>query len=246
MELTQDGFLNGRIRAWQPRKGYRAATDPVLLAAATPASDDATVLDLGCGVGVASLCLAARLKNLKMTGVEIQGDYADLARRNAEENGVNFTVFDADLATLPKHITEQSFDHVIANPPYFRTGSLAEEPGKAIARHEATPLSDWVKVAKRRLSPKGWFTIVLPIERMPELMALLIPGFGDICVKPLSARQGRVPNRFILKARKGAKGPFRLCEPLILHAGATHLADGDDQSAEANQILRDGAALAWD
>ncbi|WP_370553443.1 hypothetical protein [Falsirhodobacter sp. alg1] len=35
--LTEDGFLDGRLRILQPRDGYRAATDPVFLAAAVPA-----------------------------------------------------------------------------------------------------------------------------------------------------------------------------------------------------------------
>ncbi len=32
-DLTDDAFLGGRLQLWQPISGYRAATDPVLLAA---------------------------------------------------------------------------------------------------------------------------------------------------------------------------------------------------------------------
>lgn len=52
--LTQDAFLNGRVMALQPRDGYRAATDPVFLAASVPARTGQNVLELGCGAGVAS------------------------------------------------------------------------------------------------------------------------------------------------------------------------------------------------
>jgi tRNA1Val (adenine37-N6)-methyltransferase len=83
-DLTRDAFLGGRLHVWQPARGYRAGTDPVFLAAACPARSGEHVLELGCGVGVASLCLAARVEGLALTGVERQVDYAALARRNAE------------------------------------------------------------------------------------------------------------------------------------------------------------------
>ncbi|MGB7263813.1 MAG: methyltransferase, partial [Albidovulum sp.] len=82
-ELTEDGFLGGRLRISQPRDGYRAAMDPVLLAAAVPARAGDTVLELGCGAGVASLCLASRVPGLALTGLELQSGYAALARANA-------------------------------------------------------------------------------------------------------------------------------------------------------------------
>ncbi|MEY2961347.1 MAG: hypothetical protein RLZ60_1177, partial [Pseudomonadota bacterium] len=56
-DLSCDNFLNGKVRVWQPINGYRAGVDPVLLAAAVPAKSGQTVLELGCGVGTASLCL---------------------------------------------------------------------------------------------------------------------------------------------------------------------------------------------
>ena len=245
MELTRDGFLGGRVQAWQPRHGYRAATDPVFLAAATPARPGDTVLELGCGVGVAALCLAARVPGVALTGVEIQPDYAELARRNGVENSVAFGVHEADLANLPPPLRALSFDHVIANPPYYVEGTAPDDPGRTRARHEATPLEDWIDTAARRLRPKGWLTLILPIDRLPEALALLRPSFGSIAVKPLSARAGRDPARFLLKGQKGSKGPFRLLESLILHQGARHLTDGDDYSTAAKGILRDAQQLDW-
>ncbi|MCZ8088489.1 MAG: methyltransferase, partial [Rhodobacteraceae bacterium] len=86
--LSDDKFLMGRLRLLQPVKGYRAATDPVLLAAACPARAGETVLDLGCGAGAAGLCLATRVPGVVLAGLEVQPEYADLARRNADRNGV--------------------------------------------------------------------------------------------------------------------------------------------------------------
>jgi tRNA1(Val) A37 N6-methylase TrmN6 len=86
VQVTVDGFLGGRLRLAQPETGYRAGIDPVLLAAACPAQTGQEVLELGCGVGVASLCLGWRVPGLALSGVEIMGDYAQIARENAARN----------------------------------------------------------------------------------------------------------------------------------------------------------------
>ena len=96
-ELSDDGFLGGALRILQPRHGYRAATDAVLLAAACPAQPGDSVLDLGCGAGVASLCLGHRVPGLALHGLERQPAYADLARRNAARNAIALDVTEGDL-----------------------------------------------------------------------------------------------------------------------------------------------------
>ena len=85
--LTEDAFLGGRLRLRQPADGYRAAIDPVLLAAAVPALPGDKVADLGCGVATAGLCLLTRLPGIRVTGLELQPWLAELARRNADLNG---------------------------------------------------------------------------------------------------------------------------------------------------------------
>ena len=83
----------------------------VLVAAAVPARAGEHVLDLGSGVGAAMLCLAARVPGLVLTGVERQADYADLARRNAEDAGHEAEIAEACLTRLPPTLTARSFDH---------------------------------------------------------------------------------------------------------------------------------------
>ena len=238
--LTRDGFLGGRVMAWQPRDGYRAATDPVFLAAACPAVAGDRVLDLGCGVGVAALCLAARVPGVAITGVERQAEYAALARRN----GVD--VVEADLSELPSDLRARSFDHVIANPPYFGAGegTAARDTGREAALREQTPLADWLRVARARLRPGGWLTAIHLAERLPDVLAGL-DGFGSISVLPLAPRVARPASRVMVRARKGGRGKFVLLPPILLHEGVTHLRDGDDFSATARAVLRDGAALAF-
>lgn len=243
-DLTRDAFLGGRVSAWQPRHGYRAATDPVLLAAAVEARAGQSVLELGCGAGVASLCLAARVPGLRITGVERQADYADLARRNA---GEGMEVIAADIADLPADLRQRSFDHVIANPPYYPAGggTSARDAGREAALREKTPLDLWVATAARRLAPKGWFTAILSTDRLPELMAAVAPRLGSLSLRPLAAREGRAASRVILRARKGGRGPFTLLPPLVLHRGQSHSADGDDYTPAVSEILRNAAPLTW-
>lgn len=245
-DLTHDAFLGGRVHAWQPAKGYRAGTDPVLLAAACPAQAGDQVLELGCGVGVASLCLAARVDGLTLVGVERQHVYAELASRNAREADVALEVVEADLADLPTDLWQQSFDHVLANPPYFPpgAGSAAEDAGREVALREATPLAVWIATAHARLKPKGWLTLIQRTDRLPDVLAAL-EGFGSISVLPLQSRAGRPPGRFLLRARKAGRAPFEQLAPLLMHDGAAHLKDGDSYSNEASGILRDGAAITW-
>ncbi|MGI3183918.1 tRNA1(Val) (adenine(37)-N6)-methyltransferase [Nioella aestuarii] len=243
-ELTRDAFLGGRVHAWQPRHGYRAATDPVLLAAAVEASAGHSVLELGCGAGVASLCLSARVPDLRLTGIERQAAYADLARRNL---GPDARIVTADLADLPADLKQDRFDHVIANPPYYPAGggTSARNAGREAALRENTPLEMWVDIAARRLAPKGWLTIIQSADRVPDLMAAIATRLGSVTLRPLAAREGRNAGRVLLKARKGGRAPFTLLPPLILHTGPDHRADGDDFSPVARAILREAAPLPW-
>lgn len=246
-DLTQDGFLDRRLSIWQPRVGYRAATDPVFLAASIPAKSGQTVLELGCGVGVASLCLGKRVPGLQLTGVEIQPDYASLAQRNADGNGMDFKVVLADLTTLPDALIQRSFDHVIFNPPYMleSAGTHAANAGRDKAFREETPLEAWLDTGIKRLKPKGVLSVIHLAERLPDLLICIGNRLGNIEVKSISARPNRPAGRVIVRGVKGSRGPFRLYDPLIVHDGLHHDADKDSQSTAANSILRDGAALTF-
>jgi tRNA1Val (adenine37-N6)-methyltransferase len=243
--LSRDRFLDGRLVIAQPRGGYRAGTDPVLLAAAVPAVGGQAVLELGCGVGVASFCLGVRVPGLALHGVERQPDYADLARQNAAANAVALDVTIADLTRMPSDLLARTFDHVIANPPYFdaASGTGARDPGREAALREVTPLADWIDAALRRLRPGGWLTLIQRADRMPEVLGAIGRRAGQTAVLPLTGRAGQPAGRVIVRARKGGKGPFRLLAPFVLHDGPCHTGDGDDYGPAARAVLRDGRAL---
>ena len=244
-EVTDDGFLGQRLRILQPRQGYRAATDPVLLAAAVPAQSGDSVLELGCGAGVASLCLAARVPGLGLSALERQPGYAALARENALRNGMGLTVIEGDLAAMPDSL-RRSFDHVIANPPYFAAGdgTAATDAGREAALREDTPLAVWIDAATRRLAPGGWLTLIHLAARLPDVLASLDSRLGSVSVLPLAPRPDRAASRVILRARKGGRAAFRLLAPMVLHDGTAHDGDRDSFTAEARAVLRDGADLS--
>jgi len=242
-ELSDDKFLCGRLRLLQPVKGYRAATDPVLLAAACPAEPGQAVLDLGCGAGAAVLCLGRRVPDLALAGLELQPAYADLARRNALRNDIPVEMHEGDLTRIPAAL-RRDFDHVIANPPYYPPGgSPSPVAARARAMQVDTPLAEWVRAATRRLRPGGWLTLICGTDGLPEVLAALAPKLGSAAVLPLAPREGKPALRVILQARKGGRAAFRLLAPLVIHQGSAHDGDRESYTPAANAVLRDGADL---
>ena len=247
MQVTVDGFLGGQLRLAQPKTGYRAGIDPVLLAAACPAQSGQEVLELGCGVGVASLCLGRRVPGLALNGVEILGEYAQIARENAARNDIEFDVRQGDVSARPTPFFDRSFHHVIMNPPYFaaEASSISPEAGRASGRSEQVALSHWVDMAAKRLRPKGYLTVIQRAERLPDLLAALEGCLGSIVVQPLAPRAGRPAHLILLRARKSGRAAFQLLSAHSLHSGGAHVQGQPDYAPEVSAILRDGAAFSW-
>ena len=246
-QLSLDKFLGGKLQIYQPKQGYRAGIDPVLLAASVNASAGESVLELGCGVGTAMLCLGRRVPGLSLTGVELQPDYADLARRNAKMNDLEAGIVTADLTDLPNSLRQAQFSHVIANPPYFdrSAGTAARDSGRELALGEALPLADWVAVAAKRAAPKGYVSIIHRAERLPDLLAASRAHLGSLEVLPLIPRQGRPARLVLMRGRKGGRADFQLHQGLILHKGDRHPGDQENYTNAMACVLRDGAALSF-
>ena len=245
MSFTQDAFLGGRISARQPLDGYRAGADPVFLAAAVPARPGERVLELGCGSGIALLCLMARVKGLAVTGIERDDATAQRARENIDANGGRADVETADIASLPGHLTSVGFHHVMTNPPFFdrRRGSRAMHGGREAGRGEDLPLADWLDIAVRRLLPGGTLTLIQRAERLPECLCALDSRVGSTTVQPFVPRAGRSAKIMILQTKKGGRGVFQIASPIVLHEGDRHVFDGDSYTAAAHDVLRNGASL---
>lgn len=242
MELTQDGLLDRRIMITQPRHGYRAGSDAILLAAAVPAGPGQIVMDAGAGVGAVALCLAARCDGVEVCCLELQAELAALGSRNIAANGLGdrVAISVGDIANPPAMIGQKVFDHTVCNPPFYVAGRASTSPdaGKATAHGEGeTPLRDWVAFCLRRTVPGGTVTIIHRTARLGDILSGLSDRAGDVVVYPLWPKPGRPAKRVLVQARVGAKGPTAMHPGLCLHHE-----DGSDTD-KARAVLRDGEAL---
>ena len=87
-DVTDDAILNGRLRLLQPRRGHRFGHDAILLAAAVPAQEGEKVLELGAGVGAASLALPSRVPDTHVTLIRSIRRLRALASENIARNGI--------------------------------------------------------------------------------------------------------------------------------------------------------------
>jgi len=238
-EYTEDYLLNGRVALRQPRQGFRAGLDAVLLAAFIPAKPGETVLEAGPGSGAAFLCLAARVPRLAIRAVEREAAMAALARDNAARAGLTAQIEEGDVADLSMARRLGPVAHGFANPPYWPGGTPPPGAIRRAATHEAGPgLSQWVEFLAAAIAPRGSLSLILPAARFDKAVAAAEEaGFGAMELLPLWPRAGVAAKRVLLRARKGARGPARVLPGLVLHE-----ADGRFTQA-AEGILRNAAPL---
>lgn len=200
------------------------------------------MLDIGCGTGAASLCLATRVPQCRITGLEMQRELVRLAGDNALLNGMNdrVSVMAGNLLNPPPRLSPGMFDHVMANPPFIERGrgNPAPDPAKAAATIEGEAgLGDWVRFALVMVREKGTVTFIHRADRIDALLGQIAGRAGEVVVFPLWPGAGRPASRILVRARKQIAAPARLSPGLVLHE-----ADGRF-TAEAEAVLRGGEAL---
>lgn len=234
-DRTLDRFLDGRIAAAQPKAGFRAGHDTVLLAAAVPLGRK--VLELGSGVGIASLCYACRVPDAEVHGIEIDPELVaiatDNAARNAVADRVRFSVGDARALAA----SASDFDQVFFNPPFHSPeGTASGNPALDRAKRDwDSAIAAWTKSALGAVCRHGSVTAILRSDRVQDMIAAA--ANHAVIVFPLIPRLGAAPKRVVVSVNAGEAGPSRTCSGLVLHRS-----DGG-ATPEADAILRGGCAL---
>lgn len=184
--ITQDYLLGGRVQIRQPAEGYRVAIDPIFLAASLQPESGTTILDIGAGVGAAALCLAARISDCRITGLETQRDIVRLAFDNIALNHMRdrVEIIAGDLLRPPPRLAAGTFAHVMANPPYLEashhTPSVKEQKAYSHGEGEAT-LEHWVRFALLMVRPKGTVTFIHRADRLDQIISTFAGKMGGYC-----------------------------------------------------------------
>ena len=239
MDYTKDYLLNKQITVFQPKDGYRASTDAVLLSAALNARKNDTILDVGSGTGAISLCIAERFKdyNVKIIGLEIQKELVELSNKSSIENG-----FDGFLTYICHDIKtpfKPRFNHIITNPPYSEGDMPSPNKNKAIAHnHQDFSLKEWITFCIKRLEPQGFFYIINRAEATTEILSTISGKLGNIKIIPLYSKKGQDAKRVIITAQLDSKAPAKITPGLIIHD------ENGKYTNDAEKILRDGQKLS--
>ncbi|XDZ66215.1 tRNA1(Val) (adenine(37)-N6)-methyltransferase [Alphaproteobacteria bacterium LSUCC0684] len=224
--LTRDSWYDGSLTLWQPRDGFRATTDAVLLAAAVDGA--AThALELGAGGGAATLALARRCGEMRITAVERDPLMAGLLRRNIETNALTgrISALHADIFNdEAAYAWREQHDHVYFNPPYNDAASTLSGDERRKASMAAENLNGWIRAGIRALVPRGQITLVSRADRLPEiLVALEVEKTGSIVLRMVHAEAHLPAIRILVRARKGIAGRLEILPPLVMREGAETL-----------------------
>jgi tRNA1(Val) A37 N6-methylase TrmN6 len=236
---TQEIFLLGKaLRLQTLEDGFQPGLDSVMLAAACPIKQGQSLLDMGCGIGSAGLCVLSRVCETTLSGIDIQTPYAELATHNAQING--FEQRAAFASQDVRGYSETGFDHVICNPPYLEAGAHIPSPdeARAIANGQTrSTLEEWIKTGFNAVKSGGSLSIIHRADTIHRIIQALGKSFGATEIIPLWPKSGVPAKRVIIRAIKHRK------TPALIHPGIViHKQDGT-YTDEAEAILREGQAL---
>jgi tRNA1Val (adenine37-N6)-methyltransferase len=220
-EESEDSLRDFDLKIVQPKIGYRFSLDPLLLCDFVPA-DKPAILDLGTGCGIIPLVMARRSDVALITAVELQADMADLAARNASRNGLadRVQVLAADILDLADRLCANSFDLVMANPPYRKagTGKTSPRAGRDLARHESSAtLGDFLAAAKRAVKPGGSICFIYHPERLAEFLeAALALKLSPARLQLVHGDLSLPARMFLIELVKGRKVALEVLPPLLV------------------------------
>ncbi|WP_371365497.1 tRNA1(Val) (adenine(37)-N6)-methyltransferase [Sporomusa rhizae] len=220
-ERIDDLIING-LKLIQHPDQFCFSLDAVLLAHFASVRPGSTVADLGTGTGVIGLLLLARGAGT-VTGLEINSDMADMARRSARLNGLEdkFTILNGDLRQVKEYMPSGSIELIVSNPPYRPVGGGYINPNDkvAVARHELTAnLAEVVAAAKYLVKYRGRFAMVHLPERLAEIsVAMCQAGIEPKRLQFVYPAVNKKPNMVLIEGVRGANPGIDVLPPLIVY-----------------------------
>jgi tRNA1Val (adenine37-N6)-methyltransferase len=222
-DTTTDAFFDGRILVEQYRDGYRFSIDAIILAYHVHPRPEGTILELGTGCGIIPLILAYRHPGVKVVGIEVQPELAELADHNARKNGMQdrIEIFCMDLRDLDTDRVPHPIDMVVTNPPYRKTlsGKINPNPQRAVARHELkATLANVVASAGSLLQTGGKFVTVYTAERAMELlMRMKSGGIEPKSMRSIHSVTNSNAKLILIEGIKDGRPGTKILPPLVVY-----------------------------
>ncbi len=220
-ERLDDLQLSG-LQIIQDHDKFCFGMDAVLLSGFVKARRGDELLDLGTGTGILPLLLSAKTQCGHLTGLEIQEESADMARRSVALNHLEekISIVTGDLKEAGTIFAPASFDCITCNPPYMigNHGIQNPEAPKAIARHEILcTFEDVAAAAEKLLKSGGKFFLVHRPFRLAEIIVTLtrhkLEPKRMRLVYPFADKE---PNMVLIEAVRGGNSRMTVEAPLIL------------------------------
>ncbi len=250
---TIDSFHRGRFVLVQPKSGgHRAGIDALLLSACVADGFDGHLADLGAGSGAASLAVLSRCSHAKASLFELSETMVDLARQTkAQKENVHLadrvTVHQADItangiARAECGLSPNSFDWVIANPPFNEADDRKSPHSERAFAHvmDGKTIELWSRTAASVCKSDGYFSMILRPQSLGELLAGFMGRFGGMRITPVHPRQNEDATRILVTGKKGSKQKLQITPPVTLHSGK-----GRDFSEQADAIINGVQALEF-
>lgn len=226
-EQTPETFFNGRITMFQPASGYRFSMDAVILADAAARSKAFRAADIGTGCGILPIVMAYRNPEISVIhGIEIQGELAELARKNVSINHMDprIRIHTKDIKQVTTRQLGGPVDLIACNPPHYETGAGRINPvsQKALARHEiALTLEGLVSAASRLLVSGGALLVIYPASRLIDICwNMRNTGIEPKWIRFIHSAPDRAASRVLVKGVKDGGAGVAVAHPL-------YVADGD-------------------
>lgn len=225
-EETLDTLIDGKLRLYQSRSGYRFSLDALLLAHFVMVRPGQRVVDLGAGNGTIALLLSQLHPTAALTGLEVQPAMAARARRAVALNRLDdrVAIVSADLREFAAHFAASSYDVVVSNPPFRKpsSGRLSPDREKQIARHEIKgAMADFLAAAAYLLRPKGRLALIYSAERSVELLAALRgAGLEPKRLRWVHSFAGAGALLVLVDAVKGGRSGVAVAPPLVVYRAA--------------------------